>query len=182
MSKCLSSLLLVASWIWICFKTHSVSGACELGTYGLDCNYTCHCDAANCHEVTGCSGSCQKGWSGLRCTTENIALQKTTYQSSYIPGYTDVAVLAVDGDRRANGGGFCIITGVNLPYTWWEVDLERDYYIHKLDIYFRTDCSDNLVNMYDKAEALVKDNSQTFYRLNLGNSLQRLATPEAPGG
>ncbi|XP_041374077.1 uncharacterized protein LOC121387119 [Gigantopelta aegis] len=151
MSKCWSCLLLVASWI--CFKTHSVSGACESGQYGLDCSYTCHCDAANCNGVTGCSGNCQKGWFGPKCTTENVALRKTTYQSSYVPNYTHVAVLAVDGDHRTTGG-FCMVTGVNLPYTWWEVDLERDYYIHKLAIYFRTDFKDrrNGVQIYSSTE------------------------------
>ncbi|XP_041348900.1 cell death abnormality protein 1-like [Gigantopelta aegis] len=152
MSKCWSSLLLVASWI--CFKTHSVSGACMSGKYGLDCSYTCHCNAANCNDINGCSSSCQERWSGPRCTTENVALQKTTYQSSYIPGYTDVAVLAVDGNRRAYGG-VCMITGTNMPYTWWEIDLGRDYYIHKLDIYFRIDYNvrRNGVHIYSSREA-----------------------------
>ncbi|XP_041349415.1 uncharacterized protein LOC121368732 [Gigantopelta aegis] len=138
MSKYLSFLLLVASWVY--FNTRSVSGACESGKYGLDCSYTCHCDPATCNDVTGCSRNCQKGWFGPKCTKENVALRKTTYQSSYITGFTDVAEHAVDGNRFTIGGGPCIITGVNQPYTWWEVDLERDYYIHKLDIYFRADC------------------------------------------
>ncbi|XP_041374466.1 multiple epidermal growth factor-like domains protein 10 isoform X2 [Gigantopelta aegis] len=125
------------------------------GKCGLDCSYTCHCDAADCIDVTGCSGSCQEGWSGPTCTKENVALRKTTYQSSYYPKFTHVAVLAVNGDRRAGGGGFCIITGVNQPYTWWEVDLGRDYYIHKLDIYFRTDYTGhrNGVYIYSSTEA-----------------------------
>ncbi|XP_041379689.1 multiple epidermal growth factor-like domains protein 10, partial [Gigantopelta aegis] len=128
---------------------------CMSGKYGLDCSYTCHCDAADCNDVTGCSGSCQERWSGPTCTKENIALQKTAYQSSYTTGYTHVAVIAVNGDRRANGGGVCIITDVNKPYTWWEVDLGRDYYIHKLDIYFRTDykARRNGVHIYSSTEA-----------------------------
>ncbi|XP_041349419.1 protein draper-like [Gigantopelta aegis] len=153
MSKFWSCVFLVTSWI--CFKTHSVSGACMSGRYGLDCNYTCHCDAANCEDVTGCSGSCKKGWSGPRCTTENVALLENAYQSSYLLNYQDVAEHAVDGNRYAIGGGPCIITGVNLPHTWWEVDLGRDYYIHKLDIYFRTDfkARRNGVHIYSSTEA-----------------------------
>ncbi|XP_041372618.1 multiple epidermal growth factor-like domains protein 10 [Gigantopelta aegis] len=73
---------------------------------------------------------------------QNIALLKTTYQSSY---YDDIlpnsSVLAVDGSRKADKGSYCILTGAQT-YTWWEVDLRRSYYIHKLAIYFRTDYRD----------------------------------------
>ncbi|XP_041346934.1 multiple epidermal growth factor-like domains protein 11, partial [Gigantopelta aegis] len=127
--------------------------ACMSGKYGLDCSYTCHCGADNCNEVTGCSGSCQEGWLGPRCTTENIALRKTTYQSSYIPEYTHIAENAVDGNREE---GKCMITGVNLPFTWWEVNLGEDYYIHTLDIYFRSTeytVRRNGVHIYSSTEA-----------------------------
>ncbi|XP_041374072.1 multiple epidermal growth factor-like domains protein 10 [Gigantopelta aegis] len=121
------------------FLGSDISGACESGKYGLDCSYTCNCDAANCHDVTGCSGSCREGWSGPRCTTENVALLKTTYQSSYYDGIPrNSSAHAVDGSRKTDNGVFCILTDAQ-PYTWWEVDLGRNYYIHNLVIYFRTD-------------------------------------------
>ncbi|XP_041374088.1 multiple epidermal growth factor-like domains protein 10 [Gigantopelta aegis] len=139
MSTCWARLLFVASWI--CFNTYSVSGTCMSGKYGLDCSYTCHCDAANCNNVTGCSGSCLEGWSGPRCTKGNIGLRKTAYQSSFYIGFESHSPrLAVDGKlEQGDYAKKCIITGGGQKNSWWEVDLQRDYYIHDVVIHFRTD-------------------------------------------
>ncbi|XP_041374102.1 multiple epidermal growth factor-like domains protein 10 [Gigantopelta aegis] len=139
MSVSWAYLCLILLTSWIVLKPDSVSGACPTGKYGLDCSYACHCNVFRCHNVTGCSGNCNNGWSGPKCTIENVALLKTTYQSSYYDVLPrNVSELAVDGSRITDSGGLCILTGAQ-PYTWWEVDLGRNYYIHKLAIYFRTD-------------------------------------------
>ncbi|XP_041374108.1 protein jagged-1-like [Gigantopelta aegis] len=136
MSKCWACLLLVASFI--CFKTHSVSGACTPGTYGLGCSYACHC-STNCNDVIGCSGSCLRGWSGPKCNKENIALDKGTNQNSYWETWMKSA-RAVDGSLKTRFQyNSCIHTAGGRPFTWWKVDLAEDYYIHKLAIYFRRD-------------------------------------------
>ncbi|XP_041346690.1 uncharacterized protein LOC121366235 [Gigantopelta aegis] len=136
MSTCWSCLILVASWI--CFQTHSVSGACTPGTYGLDCSYTCHC-STNCNDVTGCFGSCQRGWSGLKCNNENIALGKLTSQSSHYSTWIKSS-RAVDGSLKTLfTQNSCIHTALGYPFTWWQVDLGSEFYIHKLAIYFRTE-------------------------------------------
>ncbi|XP_041374924.1 multiple epidermal growth factor-like domains protein 11 [Gigantopelta aegis] len=135
MSKCWSCLLLVASWIY--FKTHSVSDACSFGKYGLNCSYTCHCTADNCYG-TGCSDNCEEGWSGSKCTKENVAVNKTAYQSAlFKDGSANGPLTAVDGNNNQNNN-YCLLTDTGHEYTWWEVDLGRDYYIHHTVIYFRT--------------------------------------------
>ncbi|XP_041374097.1 protein draper-like [Gigantopelta aegis] len=137
MSTYWSCLLLIASWI--CFQTHSVSGACTSGTYGLDCNYTCHCNTRNCNDVTGCSDTCNKGWSGPKCNIQNIALGKVTMQSSYWRNSINSS-RAVDGMMNTKfTENSCIHTGIWSSLEWWQVDLGRNIYIHKLAIYFRTD-------------------------------------------
>ncbi|XP_041374089.1 uncharacterized protein LOC121387131 [Gigantopelta aegis] len=93
MSKCWSFLFLTASWF--CFETDSVAGACTQGKYGLDCSYTCHCDVSRCHNVIGCSGNCNKGWSGTKCTIANIAFNKRTSQSSYLRSWWKNSSLAI---------------------------------------------------------------------------------------
>ncbi|XP_041374128.1 multiple epidermal growth factor-like domains protein 10 [Gigantopelta aegis] len=118
----------------------SLLGACTAGTYGLDCSYTCHCDALNCDDVTGCSGNCNEGWSGPNCTRENVALGKATTQSSYQPNTWANSSLAVDGNLTEGfSGRYCILTGFTDASTWWQLDLGRKYYTHKLAVHFRTD-------------------------------------------
>ncbi|XP_041374065.1 multiple epidermal growth factor-like domains protein 10 [Gigantopelta aegis] len=116
-------------------------GACTAGTYGLDCSYTCHCGTANCDDITGCSGNCEEEWSGPKCNKGNIALKKTAYQSSFYNGYTSYRPdFAVDGDLTQGWyAANCILTGYSQSYSWWEVDLQRDYYIHNVVVHFRTD-------------------------------------------
>ncbi|XP_041379140.1 uncharacterized protein LOC121391652 [Gigantopelta aegis] len=67
---------------------------------------------------------------------DNVAVGKTAYQSSHIDNTP--AGNAVD-DNTSQSFKFCIITNVNQPYTWWEVDLGQEYFIHQVVIYFRTD-------------------------------------------
>ena len=70
---------------------------------------------------------------------ENVATNKPAYQSSFY----DTSVLpgkAVDGDITQQPGGYCILTNTNQPFTWWEVNLGHQYFIHEVIIYFRTDC------------------------------------------
>ncbi|XP_041374578.1 uncharacterized protein LOC121387498 [Gigantopelta aegis] len=136
MSKCWSFLFLAASWF--CFKTDSVAGICSPPMYGLGCNYTCHCNTVNCHAVTGCSGGCDGGWHGSNCNKENIALKKHTSQSSYFSEWWKNSSLAVDGSLvQGSGAEYCMFTEPGHPYTWWQVDLDKEYYIHKLAVHFR---------------------------------------------
>ncbi|XP_041357586.1 uncharacterized protein LOC121374547 [Gigantopelta aegis] len=66
---------------------------------------------------------------------ENVAFRKTADQSSYYPSWIQSASYAVDGDTTQST---CMFTNVNQPYTWWEVDLGKEYFIHQVVIYFRT--------------------------------------------
>ncbi|XP_041374142.1 uncharacterized protein LOC121387183 [Gigantopelta aegis] len=78
--------------------------------------------------------------SGLS-VSENIALDKVTTQSSY---YRQVqySSLAVDGNlTQGSYANNCIHTATMDPFTWWQVDIGREYYIHKIAIHFRTDYS-----------------------------------------
>ncbi|XP_041346895.1 multiple epidermal growth factor-like domains protein 11, partial [Gigantopelta aegis] len=137
MSTWLTTVFLCVMWTSI--KTDTASGVCPEGHYGLDCSYTCHC-TSGCDSVTGCSGGCTKGWSGPKCTIENVALNKTAYQSGYHPTVVHPPSYAVDGNTdQGSYGSLCIVTPSLEPYTWWEVDLGRPYYIHQLAVHFRTD-------------------------------------------
>ncbi|XP_041374570.1 multiple epidermal growth factor-like domains protein 10 [Gigantopelta aegis] len=136
MSKCWPFLIVAASWF--CFQTDSVAGICIPPMYGLDCNYTCHCYTSNCDSVIGCSGGCDKGWHGSNCNKENIALKQRTSQSSYFSGWWKNSSLAVDGSLvQGSGAEYCMFTEPGHPYTWWQVDLDKEYYIHKLAVHFR---------------------------------------------
>ncbi|XP_041379326.1 neurogenic locus notch homolog protein 2-like [Gigantopelta aegis] len=68
---------------------------------------------------------------------ENVAVGKTAYQSSYLAGVP--AGNAVDGNISQSDARYSILTNVNQPYTWWEVDLSQEYFIHQVVIYFRAD-------------------------------------------
>ncbi|XP_041374107.1 multiple epidermal growth factor-like domains protein 10 [Gigantopelta aegis] len=121
------------------FKYRLRSGICNSGTYGLDCSYTCHC-TTNCNDVTGCSGSCKRGWFGSTCSLENVALGNITTMSSYFEYSSGASPLAVDGDLNKIWNTVnCIHTATTDPFTWWQVDLGREFYIHKLAIHFRID-------------------------------------------
>ena len=75
--------------------------------------------------------------------SENVALNKTTNQSSICVGYEGVAHLAVDGNTTTTFGD------KNYPHpctcskgtssTYWNVDLGRDYSLHDITIYQRSD-------------------------------------------
>ncbi|XP_041379174.1 neurogenic locus notch homolog protein 1-like, partial [Gigantopelta aegis] len=67
----------------------------------------------------------------------NVAVGKTAYQSSYLAGTP--AGNAVDDNIIQSDAGLCILTNISQPYTWWEVDLGQEYFIHQVVIYFRTD-------------------------------------------
>ncbi|XP_041374075.1 multiple epidermal growth factor-like domains protein 10 [Gigantopelta aegis] len=71
----------------------------------------------------------------------NIALKKTAYQSSFYIGHESQSPrLAIDGDlTQGSYAANCILAGDGQSNSWWEVDLQRDYYIHNVVIHFRTD-------------------------------------------
>ncbi|XP_041374110.1 multiple epidermal growth factor-like domains protein 10 [Gigantopelta aegis] len=70
---------------------------------------------------------------------ENIALDKGTRQSSYWKKWIKSS-RAVDGRMSTRfSEGSCIHTGISSSFEWWQVDLGRECYIHKLTIHFRTD-------------------------------------------
>ncbi|XP_041374091.1 uncharacterized protein LOC121387133 [Gigantopelta aegis] len=70
---------------------------------------------------------------------ENIALDKPASQSSYESIWWKNASLAVDGNLNQGARAVnCMFTGTGYPSTWWQVDLGREYYIHKLAVHFRT--------------------------------------------
>ncbi|XP_041379675.1 multiple epidermal growth factor-like domains protein 10, partial [Gigantopelta aegis] len=67
----------------------------------------------------------------------NVAGGKTAYQSSYYSGYSETSAnKGCDGDNTQQT---CILTNTNQPFTWWEVDLQKYYYVSQVWIYFRTD-------------------------------------------
>ena len=73
--------------------------------------------------------------------SENVALDKQALMSSYWEYPKRGPSHAVDGDlNQGNKGTNCIRTSRNVKPTWWQVDLGRDFYVHKMDIHFRTDC------------------------------------------
>ena len=69
---------------------------------------------------------------------ENVATNKPAYQSSFYVTRVSPGK-AVDGNIQSSGG-YCILTNINQPFTWWEVNLGEQYFIHEVIIYFRTDC------------------------------------------
>ncbi|XP_041374099.1 protein draper-like [Gigantopelta aegis] len=85
------------------------AGICSPRMYGLHCNYTCHCDAVDCDDVTGCQRRCHRGWHGSNCNEENIALDKPASQSSHHSRWWKNASLAVDGNLNQGyqAANFC---------------------------------------------------------------------------
>ncbi|XP_041346778.1 fucolectin-4-like, partial [Gigantopelta aegis] len=75
---------------------------------------------------------------GVEIVLENIALGKVTSQSSYYATGVNSS-RAVDGNLKTRFyDNSCIHTATRRPFTWWQVDLGSEFYIHKLAIYFRT--------------------------------------------
>ncbi|XP_041349668.1 uncharacterized protein LOC121368963 [Gigantopelta aegis] len=132
MSNCLTFAFL--SVMCSCIQISTVSGVCDGGRYGLDCNYMCHC-TSGCDDVTGCSGNCEKGWSGPACNMNNLALNKPAFQSSHYKTDTSPPSNGVDGDYTPKT---CILTDVSQNNSWWEVDLGKPQYIHEVTVHFRT--------------------------------------------
>ena len=72
--------------------------------------------------------------------TENVALEKTTYQHGTYLGWNSTR--AVDGNNDQDGTyGTCAWAhnDEDVFKTWWNVDLGEILYIHSIQIYFRTD-------------------------------------------
>ena len=73
--------------------------------------------------------------------SENVALNKPATMSSYSYYPEGGPSHAVDGDlTQGFFGSNCILTSVSYPFTWWQVDLGSEFYVHKLDIHFKTVC------------------------------------------
>ncbi len=78
-----------------------------------------------------------------------LALNKTAYQSSTYQIFTDMAMLAVDG---RTSGTFSQLSVTHTKYNsnpWWEVDLDAEYDIDKIEIWNRTDCCSERLSNYD---------------------------------
>ncbi|XP_041347309.1 uncharacterized protein LOC121367260 [Gigantopelta aegis] len=153
MSNCLTFVFLFV--MWICIQIRTVSGVCLDGRYGLDCSYTCHC-TSGCNDVTGCSGNCTKGWSGPTCNMNNLALNKPASQSSHYNGDSTPPSNGVDGDYTSQ-----IFTDIHQD-NWWEVDLEKAYYIHNVTVHFRRDYKPrrNGVQVY---RSLERNQTKTYH-------------------
>ncbi|XP_041357561.1 multiple epidermal growth factor-like domains protein 10 [Gigantopelta aegis] len=65
---------------------------------------------------------------------ENVAVGKTASQSSYV----DTSISANNAVDDNTTQLSCILTATNQSYTWWEVDLGEQYFIHEVVIHFRT--------------------------------------------
>ncbi|KAL4235661.1 Protein tyrosine phosphatase [Mactra antiquata] len=116
---------------------------CPQGTFGEQCEYRCHCPVGTeCDPLTGqCPDGCAPGWSGAPyCQSENVALNKKTYQHGTYMGWNSTR--AVDGNPDQDGTyGSCAWAhnSDDVFKTWWNVDLGRKYHVQSLEIYFRTD-------------------------------------------
>ena len=72
--------------------------------------------------------------------SENVALKKVTYQHGTYLSWNSSR--AVDGNRDQDGTyGSCAWAhnDDDVFKTWWNVDLKENYYIHSMQIFFRTD-------------------------------------------
>ena len=75
--------------------------------------------------------------------SENVALNKTTHQSPICVGYEGAAYLAVDGNTttkfRDDYSTHPCTCSKGTSSTYWNVDLGRDYSLHDITIYQRSD-------------------------------------------
>ncbi|XP_048257353.1 uncharacterized protein LOC124116616 isoform X2 [Haliotis rufescens] len=152
-----------SSWC-LCKNTSEVcdkdTGHCESGCAdghtGADCqeptsSRECHC-TSGCDVNFRCTDGCLQGWSGPTCQIRNIALNKSTQQSSTIndcqwastAAQKDVcgdkaSSLAVDGVTSSSyWSGTCTHTATGWTSAWWTVDLGETHLITNLTIFFST--------------------------------------------
>ncbi|XP_067684357.1 protein jagged-2-like [Haliotis asinina] len=130
------------------------SSGCLMGWSGPTCQIPsvlreCHC-RSGCDGDFRCSSGCLTGWSGPTCQIHNIALNKTTQQSSTLNdcawAYTEAmrkvcgdktSSLAVDGVVSSRyWSGTCTHTLSGRRSAWWTVDLGETHLITSLRIFF----------------------------------------------
>ncbi|XP_071083308.1 uncharacterized protein [Haliotis cracherodii] len=109
----------------------------------------CHC-TSGCDVNFWCTGGCVQGWSGPTCQIRNIALNKSTQQSSTTndckwastAAKRDVcgnktSSLAVDGVTNSSyWSGTCTHTATKRTSAWWTVYLGETHLITNLTIFF----------------------------------------------
>ncbi|MEM6802928.1 MAG: discoidin domain-containing protein [Bacteroidota bacterium] len=74
----------------------------------------------------------------VNCTSSNLALGKTTKQSSM--GWGGVSTRAVDGNREGIYNLGSITHTLAEQHAWWEVDLGAVSYLEEINLWNRTDC------------------------------------------
>ena len=88
----------------------------------------------------------------VSCTLKNVALNKSTSQSSTYVGRPDLnygAEKAVDGDTNGHGYENSISHTLNQQNAWWEIDLGEIHDVSQVKIWNRTDgASERLANFY----------------------------------
>ncbi|XP_041352214.1 scavenger receptor class F member 1-like [Gigantopelta aegis] len=132
----------------ICFlSVGNLIGSC----LGAQERYQCHC-------AEGCTGKiedhwcddCQKGFYGRFCQKENVALGKTSEQSTTCPHRLGKASLAVDGDTTttiSGNGSYHCTCSKNKP-SYWRVDLGKKYPLQNIRIYQANTYHERLVGFY----------------------------------
>ena len=113
-------------------------------------------------------------------STENLALQKPTFQSSTYAGPSPGiygAGKAVDGNKNYNGyHGYCSITDATSNPSWWAVDLQQRYLVDTVIITNRGDCCGQFKHMLISKFNVTRYNTASNY-ISLLLTFRRVAVP-----
>ena len=98
-----------------------------------------------------------------KTTKKNVAYRKKTNQSS--TGWSAPSSRAVDGNTNGNFWARTSTHTINSN-AWWEIDLGKEYDIHEIKIYNRTDCCQTRIN--NSVIKLLHSNRKLFKAINYG--------------